>query len=59
MHDDRGPIGRRLIQFRRQLQQLNESVDVVVIVEPPSVLVFDEHFELDADRLRTHNSRKL
>ena len=58
-HDDPRPVGRGVVQVRCRLQQLNKTVDVVfIIAEPSAVLVFDEHFELDADRLQTQQGNR-
>jgi len=52
-HDDAGPVGRGVAQLRRHLQRLNEVIDVfTTAAEQCRVLVLDEHFELDADRLQ-------
>jgi len=58
-HDDPGPVCRGVVLIGCQLQQLNKAIDVIVIVEPSAVLVFDEYFELDANRLQAQQSRTL
>ena len=56
-HDDPGPVCRGVVLIGCQLQQLNKAVDIIII--RCAVLVFDEYFELDADRLQAQQSRTL
>lgn len=56
-HDDPGPVCRGVVLIGCQLQQLNKAVDVIII--RCAVLVFDEYFELDANRLQAQQSRTL
>ena len=51
-HVDTGPIRYGDVYCRRQSQQLDKTIDIIVRVEP-SVLVCHEHFELHADRLQS------
>lgn len=56
-HDDPGPVCRGVVLIGCQLQQLNKAVDIIII--RCAVLVFDEYFELDANRLQAQQSRTL
>lgn len=49
-HSDGGPRGRAVASWRRQSQQLNKSIDVVV-TRPPTILVRHPHLQLHSDAL--------